>query len=62
MTYDRITPYLKGSIYLTLSDHLPKQDEEGWKKTDKQCAAYLYQKVSEGYLSNDQAAGALRPP
>jgi len=61
MTYDRITPYLKG-IYLTLSDHLPKRDEEGWKKTDKQWAAYVYQKVSEGSLSNDQAAGALRPP
>eukprot|EP00978_Attheya_sp_CCMP212_P010906 scaffold26569_cov60-Attheya_sp.AAC.2 len=61
MTYDRITPYLKG-IYLTLSDHLPKRDEEGWKKTDKQWAAYVYQKVSEVFLSNDQAAGALRPP
>eukprot|EP00978_Attheya_sp_CCMP212_P015775 scaffold40823_cov60-Attheya_sp.AAC.3 len=61
MTYDRITPYLKG-IYLTLSDHLPKRDEEGWKKTDKQWAAYVYQKVSEDFLSHDQAAGALQPP
>jgi hypothetical protein len=61
MTYERVTPYLKG-IYLTLSDHLPKRDEEGWKQTDIQWRAYIHQRISEGVLSADQASTALRPP
>jgi hypothetical protein len=61
MTYERVTPYLKG-IYLTLSDHLPQRDEEGWKQTDIQWRAYIHQRLSEGVLSADQAVTALRPP
>ena len=46
MTYEQITPYLKG-IYLTLSDHLPQQDDDGWKQTDRQWRAYIHQRLSD---------------
>jgi hypothetical protein len=61
MTYERVMPYLKG-FYLTLSAHLPQRDEGGWKKTDNQWAAYVHQKLSDGELSVEQAAEAMRPP
>jgi hypothetical protein len=46
MTYEQITPYLKG-IYLTLSDHLPQQDDDGWKQTDRQWRACIHQRLSD---------------
>ena len=33
MFFDMFTPYLKG-FHLTLAQHLPKRDDEGWKMSD----------------------------
>ena len=39
MTFDILFPYLKG-FHLTLCNHLPKRDENGWKMRDPQWATY----------------------
>ena len=53
MTYDTLFPYLKG-LHLTLSSHLPKRDENGWKLKDLEWIAYLQIAKENGIFNKDQ--------
>ena len=52
MVYEIIFPYLKG-FHLTLSSHLPKRDEEGWKMTDLEWIAHLESEVQKGIYTRN---------
>jgi hypothetical protein len=54
MTYDLVTPYLKG-LHLTLSAHHPQRNNQGWKLSLKEWDAYVWGKASNGKLSIDEA-------
>ena len=49
MTYDILFPYLKG-FHLTLCSHLPKRDEEGWKRSDLEWIGYLEERLDTGKI------------
>ena len=54
MTYETLTPFLKG-FHLTLSSYLPHRDSDGWKLSDKQWEKQLLAKVEKGELEEDEA-------
>jgi hypothetical protein len=54
MTYEIVTPYLKG-FHLTLAKHHPQRNSEGWKLSPKEWDAYIWGKASEGEFSTDEA-------
>ena len=54
MVYDTIFPYLKG-FHLTLAQHLPKRDEEGWKLTELEWIGHVENKVERGALTRKEA-------
>jgi hypothetical protein len=58
MTYDNITPFLKG-LHLTLASFLPQRDSEGWKMSDRQWLKKLDEKLTEGKISKDEADEAV---
>jgi hypothetical protein len=53
MTFEVLTPYLKG-FHLTLASHLPNRDEEGWKLAHKDWMAVLNNKFQDGEISEDE--------
>ena len=58
MTYPLIFAYLKG-FHLTLSSHLPRRNEEGWKLTDLEFCAYLEEMRLKGKVSQDDISEKL---
>ena len=54
MVFDILFPYLKG-FHLTLSQHLPKRDEEGWKLSELEWIAHLESQVDSGFYTREQA-------
>jgi hypothetical protein len=54
MTYEIVTPYLKG-FHLTLAAHHPKRNSEGWKLSPREWDAYVWGKASKGKFSTDEA-------
>ena len=68
MTFDIFFAYLKG-FHLTLCQHLPKRNEEGWKLTDLEWIAYVEQQFDSNKISVDeknsllsQLPGSSSPP
>ena len=59
MVYEILFPFLKG-LHLTLANHLPKRDEEGWKMTDLHWIAHLESKVDAGKMAREEADEMLR--
>ena len=59
MVYDIIFPYLKG-FHLTLANHLPKRNEEGWKLNDLEWIGHIESKVESGTLTREQADTSLQ--
>lgn len=53
MTYEVLFPYLKG-FHLTLSQHLPHRDEEGWKLKGDCLSQYLDNKLAHHLLSEQE--------
>ena len=51
MTFDIIFPYLKG-FHLTLCSHLPRRNEEGWKRTDLEFIGFLEERFQSGRISS----------
>jgi hypothetical protein len=54
MTFELVTPYLKG-LHLTLASHHAGRDDEGWKLTPGEWTAYLYEAVSSGKMLQIEA-------
>ena len=54
MVYDAIFPYLKG-FHLTLAQHLPKRNEEGWKLSELEWIGHIESKVERGRLTRKEA-------
>jgi hypothetical protein len=54
MTFETITPYLKG-FHLTLAAHHPKRNAEGWKLSPREWDACIWGKASEGSFSVEEA-------
>jgi hypothetical protein len=54
MTYLIVSPYLKG-LHLTLASHHPGRDKFGLKMGSKEWAAYLYESVERGKLTEEEA-------
>ena len=50
MVFDTFAPYLKG-FHLTLAQHLPKRDEDGWKLTNTEWIGYVNGKIEDGFYS-----------
>jgi hypothetical protein len=61
MTFEIITPFLKG-FHLTLCSHLSSRNDDGWKLPDRAFMAYIHEKQELGILSDDEARAALNPP
>jgi hypothetical protein len=53
MTYDLVTPYLKG-LHLTLAAHHPQHDNQGWKLSPKEWDVYVWGKASDEKLAMDE--------
>ena len=53
MVFTCFAPYLKG-FHLTLAQHLPKCDEQGWKLSDTEWLAYVSGKIEDGMFSRTQ--------
>ena len=51
MTFDIFFAYLKG-FHLTLSKHLPKRTDDGWKLTDLEWIAYVEERAESHKLSD----------
>ena len=58
MVYETIFPYLKG-FHLTLAQHLPKRDEDGWKLADLEWIGHVENKVENGTYSREEADNLL---
>jgi hypothetical protein len=58
MTYETLTPFLKG-LHLTLASYLPHRDSEGWKMSDKKWLQHIRDQVKEGKLSEDEGQAAI---
>ena len=54
MVFECFTPYLKG-FHLSLAQHLPKRNEDGWKLSDTEWTAYVSNQVDEGIYSSREA-------
>lgn len=61
MTFDPITPLLKG-LHLTLAAHVPGRNEEGWKLSDNAWIAFVHARIAEGSMSDQDGEAALHPP
>ena len=61
MTYEIISPFLKG-LHLTLCSHLPSRDDEGWKLSESGYLEYLQAKMDQGSLSQDEMNQLLESP
>jgi hypothetical protein len=61
MTFDVITPFLKG-FHLTLCSHLSSRDDDGWKLPDGAFLAYIHEKRDLGSITEEEARAALNPP
>jgi hypothetical protein len=62
MTFELITPFLKG-FHLTISGHLPRRSAEGWKIAERSWDAYVHQQqVVGGLMTEEEATEALNPP
>jgi hypothetical protein len=61
MTFESITPFLKG-FHLTLSSHLPSRDDDGWKLPEGAFVSYVHEKREQGLMTEDEARDALNPP
>ncbi len=46
-------PFLKG-FHLTLAQHLPQRNEEGWKLSDLEWIGHLEHRVEEGRMSREE--------
>jgi hypothetical protein len=57
MTYETITPFLKG-LPLTLASFLSHRDAEGWKLSDRQWLDHIRKLVKEGKMSEADARRA----
>ena len=53
MVYEIIFPYLKG-FHLTLAQHLPQRNEEGWKLTDLEWIGHVESRVEDGRYTRKQ--------
>mmetsp|Transcript_1680 Transcript_1680/g.2403 ORF Transcript_1680/g.2403 Transcript_1680/m.2403 type:complete len:297 (-) Transcript_1680:2566-3456(-) len=60
MTYSIIFPYLKG-FHLVLSQHLPKQTDEGWKLSDHKWIGYVEGLCLDGKIDDRAAARMIDP-
>jgi hypothetical protein len=58
MTFEVITPFLKG-FYLLLAKHLPRRDEDGWKFSEKGYLTYVHQYLAEGKVSESEAEAMI---
>ena len=58
MTYETLTPFLKG-LHLTLASYLPHRDSEGWKLSDKKWLDHIKKHVKEGKLSEEEGKAAI---
>jgi hypothetical protein len=54
MTYETITPFLKG-LHLTLASFLPQRDDEGWKLSDKEWLSQIKVAAKEGKMISQEA-------
>ena len=61
MTFEVITPFLKG-FHLSLCSHLPSRDDDGWKLPEGAFVSYIYEKRELGYMTEAEAREALNPP
>ena len=51
MTFDEMTPFLKG-FYLTLNSWRPKRDKDDWKMSDKTWMKCLFAQLENGSISD----------
>ena len=58
MTFDDMTPFLKG-FYLTLNSWRPKRDANDWKMSDKSWMSCLVAKFENGSLSEQEFENAI---
>ena len=58
MTYENITPFLKG-LHLTLASFLPQRDSEGWKMSDRQWLKKVDENLTAGKITEDEANEAV---
>jgi hypothetical protein len=58
MTYETLTPFLKG-LHLTLASFLPHRDSEGWKLSDRQWKERMQDLVDAGTISQAEARRAM---
>ena len=61
MTFEVITPFLKG-FHLSLCSHLPSRDDDGRKLPDGAFMAYVHEKQERGLLNEESARTSLNPP
>ena len=60
MTFEDITPFLKG-FYLTLNSWRDKRNEDGWKISDKAWLNLVMDRHDRGLLSDNELDQALEP-
>jgi hypothetical protein len=61
MTFEVITPFLKG-YRLSLCSHLSLRNDNGWKLLDRAFVSYINEKRERGLMTEDEARAALNPP
>ena len=54
MVFEIFFPFLKG-FHLTLAQHLPQRNEEGWKLSDLEWVGRLEHRVEEGRMSREDS-------
>lgn len=58
MTFETITPFLKG-FYLTLNSWRDQRDEEDWKMPDKRWKAFLFERFGSKLITEDELESCL---
>jgi DNA-binding transcriptional regulator GbsR (MarR family) len=58
MTYENITPFLKG-LHLTLASYLPQRDAKGWKLSYKEWLKRMDDCVKAGKVTPEEAFDAI---
>jgi hypothetical protein len=61
MTFEVITPFLKG-FHLSLYSHLSSRNDGGCKLPDGAFVSYINEKRERGLMTKDEARAALNPP
>jgi hypothetical protein len=61
MTFEVITPFLKG-FHLTLCSHMSSRDDDGWKLPAGAFLAYIHEKWDLGSIMEEEARASLNPP